>query len=279
MATRDEATRVIKQYLDHEKCEVGHHLHIWSTPPFKNANSCGVDEKWIGSIQSELADDIFNKKMKSLHDAIEINYGVKPTSHRAGRWGIDKRTLLWLERNNYLVDSSVCPYISWTHLKGRNEYVKIDTYYAPNTPYYRDSENLIRKATKEKNSIKVLEVPVTDFKGDFLSNINHKEVDTLRLILNKLWYNGVGNMSFRPLHRKVPLKVFRRLTRTIFQKDISVLNFMFHSSELTLGTSPPSNNKELLETVRRKIEFVLKTAKEYGIKGITLSEVSTHFNP
>ena len=35
-ASREESISVFKPILDRQKCEIGHHLHIWSTPPFKN---------------------------------------------------------------------------------------------------------------------------------------------------------------------------------------------------------------------------------------------------
>lgn len=52
---------------------------------------------------------------------------------------------------------------------------------------------------------------------------------------------------------------------------------MLHSSELTLGTSPYTKNKENLEMVKKKIEFALKAAKEYGVKGIALSKTADYF--
>lgn len=275
MATRDESIKVIKRYLDQGLCEVGHHLHIWSTPPFENPNSYGVDEKWIERIQSEIPDDIFDKKMRTLHDAIEKNFTVKPTSHRAGKWSIDKRTLIWLEKNNYLVDTSVRPYIS---LKKRSsiDFFKTDTYFAPNTPYFPESKDITRKAAKREDAINILEVPVTGIKGDILAEINLRGINRLRLILNKFGYSGVGNISFRPSYRE-PLNVFQNMTRNLFHSDILFINLMFHSSELTLGTSPYSINKERLEMIKKKIIFVLKTAKEYGLKGITLSEAAVYF--
>ncbi|MCB0163498.1 MAG: hypothetical protein KDI79_04675 [Anaerolineae bacterium] len=278
MATHDDAIAVIKNYLDEGQCEVGHHLHIWNTPPFENRNSYGVDEKWIGGLQSEIPDDLFYKKMAALHEAIEKNYGIRPTSHRAGKWAIDNRTLQWLAKNNYLVDSSVCPYLSWTHAKGINDYIKTDTYYAPNAPYYPDAKDLTKKAIINENPINILEVPVTGIGGDVLSKINVKGIDRLRLTLNKLGYPGVKNMSFRPSDTELPFGVFQKVAHCIFQSDISFINFMFHSNELTLGTSPYSMTKDRFETLRKNITFVLKTAKEYGVKGITLSQVPALYN-
>lgn len=277
MASREESIRVIKKYLDLGLCEVGHHLHIWSTPPFENCNSYGVDEKWIGGIQSEISDDIFEKKMKSLHNAIEKNFNIKPTSHRAGRWAIDKRTLIWLEKNEYLVDTSICPYQSWIDTKGVNDYIKTDTFCVPNTPYFPDYKDITKKAQKKENTVNIVEVPVTGIKGDIFTKIKLRGINMLRLILNELGYSGIRNMSFRPSYKE-PLKVFEKITHEIFQSDIPLINFMFHSSELTLGTSPYSINQNRLDLVKKKIIFALKTAKEYELKGIALSKTAAYFN-
>ncbi len=256
---------------------MGHHLHIWSTPPFENCNIYGVDEKWIYGIQSEIPDDIFHDKMKSLHVAIEKYFSVTPTSHRAGRWAIDKRTLLWLEKNNYLVDTSIRPYISLTGTKGVNSYIKTDTYYAPNTPYFPEVENITRKAEKKGNAINILEVPVTGVRGDIFRNIKLRGINRLRYIFNKLGYRGIKNSSFRPTYSE-PFNVFQRMTHNFINSDIPVINLMFHSSELALGMSPYSLTKKSLELVKKKITFVLKTAKENGIKGIPLSQTATYYN-
>lgn len=276
IAAREEGVRAIKKYLDRDECEVGHHMHIWSTPPFENVNSYGVEERWINGLQSEIPDDIFEKKMRCLHETIEKNYGVRPTSHRAGRWAIDKRTLLWLERENYLVDTSICPYISWTSVKGINDYVKTDGRLAPNEPYYPDPRNIATAAIKKEDAINVLEVPVTGVRGDLLSRVKIKGMGRFILFLNKLGYGGINNSMFRP-SCNLSTKYFHKLTHRVFQSGANFMNFMMHSNELVLGASPHSIKEEYLKRIRDQISFVLKTAEEYGIKGITLSEAAGYF--
>jgi peptidoglycan/xylan/chitin deacetylase (PgdA/CDA1 family) len=274
MATREEAIKVIKEYLDSGQCEVGNHLHVWSTPPFESENSYGVDEKWIGGIQSEMEASVFEAKMKTLDDAILENYCVKPTSHRAGRWAIDKRTLNYLAKNGYLVDSSICPYVSWTQTRGVNDYIKTDSFNAPNIPYYPDTEDITKSGENSGNIIDILEVPVTGIKGDRLGNLKVRGIRKFISLLYKFGYNdGLKNMSFRPSYSFIPYKVFQNLTHSIIKSSLPVINMAFHSSELTLGTSPYSKDKALLETLKNKVEYVIKTAHEYGMKGICLSEV------
>ncbi|MBN1526887.1 MAG: hypothetical protein JW919_04815 [Candidatus Omnitrophica bacterium] len=274
----DEASvRAIREQLDRGMCEVGHHMHIWTTPPFEDPNPYRVDEKWIDGIQSEIPDRPFEQKMRSLHDAVQNNFGVKCVSHRAGRWSVDKRTLSWLEKNGYLVDSSVCPYNSWDATKGVSGRIKTGTYNAPNLPYYPSSGDLAKEAERSDEAFNILEVPVTGIKGDIFSRVKIKGFGRLRSFFNRLGYGGTGDMSFRPSYHLVPLKVFQGLTHDLFGSDTPLVNFMFHSSELSLGSSPFSGTEERLRLVREKIAFVLKTAKEYGVKGITLSESAPYF--
>ncbi len=278
VAINDCSATILRDFLKHGACEIGHHLHIWSTPPFENRNPYGVDEQWIDGIQSELRDNVFEAKMQSLHEAIEHIFGVRPTSHRAGRWSIDKRTLVWLEKNGYLVDSSVCPYNSYTGTKGVRGHVTTDTYFAPNYPYFPDSDDITKDASKTKNAMNILEIPVTGIKGDFLSRLRIKGIGRLRYVCNRLGYDKTEDMSFRPSYWNLPLKVFQKITRDLFQSDIPLINFMLHSNELLLGGSPYSDSEERLKNIKEKILYVLKTAKEYGVKGVTLSGAAPFFN-
>jgi hypothetical protein len=85
-------------------------------------------------------------------------------------------------------------------------------------------------------------------------------------------------MSFRPSYWNLPLKVFQKVTRNLFQSDIPLINFMLHSNELLLGGSPYSDSEERLRKIKEKILFVLNIAKEYGVKGMTLSGAAALFN-
>ncbi|MGD9140300.1 MAG: hypothetical protein PVJ42_02045 [bacterium] len=278
MAVKEEAVSVIKPYSDRGLCEIGHHLHIWTTPPFEDCNSHGVDERWIYGIQSEIPDQVFEQKMGSLHDAIRTNYGIRPRSHRAGRWAIDTRTMVWLERHGYAVDSSVCPYISWSKVKGINQFISTDTFASPNHPYYPDSEDIARATKGGNRAMKILEVPVTGVKGDILSRFSFRGISRLRSVLHRFGYRGTGNMSFRP-SSDIPPKVFEDIVHKVFSSDASFINFMFHSPELTVGTSPYSQDKASTAALRQRIEVALRTAAEYGLKGIALSEVGHKMTP
>ncbi|OGU32223.1 MAG: hypothetical protein A2057_04735 [Ignavibacteria bacterium GWA2_35_9] len=47
-AVREEAVSVLKPISEAEKCEIGHHLHAWSTPPFQKENiRRDIDLDWL----------------------------------------------------------------------------------------------------------------------------------------------------------------------------------------------------------------------------------------
>src|SRR3989304_4764396 len=119
-ATREEAVSILKPISDSQKCEIGHHLHSWSTPPFQRKNNNGdVDLEWIHAYQSELPDSLFEEKAENLKSVIKQNYGIYPTSHRAGRFGIDQRSIDWLIKNKFEADTSVVPLKDYTLHKGK----------------------------------------------------------------------------------------------------------------------------------------------------------------
>ncbi len=276
MAYKQEAVRVIKEYLDRDECEVGAHMHIWSTPPFENPNERGVDEKWIRGIQSEIPGDALDKKMTSLSKIIESNYGASPTSHRAGRWGVDRRTLVWLAEHGYLVDSSICPYVNRVGAKGVNGVIEYNSRHSPNAPYYPDSIDFTREAGPDNNRIDLIEVPATGIKGDIFGQYKFRGTGRLRNFLYKLGYTGVAARPFQPSF-DIPMNVFEKMTRRLYESEIQVINMMFHSTELIAGGSPFSKTEEKLSRLKARLETALSLAKEYSIRGIRLSDVYKHF--
>lgn len=276
IASNDLAIRVIKEYLDRSECEVGHHLHVWSNPPFVDPNRYGVDEKWYPGIQSELDDSMLYEKMANLDRIIEDNFGVKARSHRSGRLGVDERTIEWLSKNGYYVDSSISPFVSSIHVKGVNEYIVTDSKSAPNYPYYPDIKDITKESGSEKEGFDILEVPITGIKGDILSNIKVRGMGRLRNLLHRIGYTGMFNSSFRPSN-DMPLSVYKRFVHKIFNSELRFFNFMFHSTELTEGTSPYSKNKDLLDRLRERLEFTVKTAKDFGLIGLPLYKVRDYF--
>ncbi|MCB0744417.1 MAG: hypothetical protein KDC67_10970 [Ignavibacteriae bacterium] len=261
-ATRDEAIKVLKPILDRGKCEIGHHLHVWSTPPFQKDNGKGVDLDWVHAYQSELPDSLFSEKAEVLKRAIEEHYGVSPKSHRAGRWGGDKRTINWLMENNFTVDTSILPLTNFNNMSGKNKT-------GPNF-YFESFDSFILKNGNKKLN----EIPVT---------VN----STPALFINILKLA----VSFNLLSERNAYKIFRKLgggtkltpsldfsiesyLNTIKDESIlgrKVINFSLHSSEVSLGHSPITSTKEGYEYYLSVLENSFRVVNEINLnrKGIS----------
>ncbi len=266
---RDEAVSVLKPLSDAGNCEIGHHLHCWTTPPFQKEGASGVDSAWLHAYQSELPDSLFFEKSEVLYRAIEKVYGKRPTSHRAGRWGIDQRSIDWLIDNNFLVDSSVVPLTnyrkrSFGRTKGGSSF-----YSAPQGPYlwYGGSIN-------KKDNACLVEIPLTvDVPLGFLSRMCvryiQQELPGSRLVDNIFRKIG-GGKKFR-IDPRYPDGALSGIVDRVVNRGMPVLNLMLHSSELALGCSPFSRTKDDYELVWKRLEEVFKYIKNIGIMGSFLS--------
>lgn len=87
--------------------EIAAHLHPWNTPPLPEAH---VPRN---SMLKNLPVDLQRAKLECLTDTLEEQFGTRPRTFRAGRYGLGRETVGVLERCGYQVDSSVTPFVSW----------------------------------------------------------------------------------------------------------------------------------------------------------------------
>jgi len=261
-ATRDEAVPVLKAISDSQKCEIGHHLHSWSTPPFQRKNSEGdVDLEWIHAYQSELPDSLFEEKAETLKEIIKQNYGIYPTSHRAGRFGIDQRGIDWLIKNKFEVDSSVVPLKDYNPHKGKNNWGP-NFHNKPVMPY-------LWKSSANKS---LLEIPVSVyypqnfFKKDFFVK---KELG--KKIGNRL---GIGRLL--SLNPAFPIGFNEKIIKSEIKNKKPVINLFLHSSELAPNCSPFTNNVENYKKVWLILEKTFKYIKTNNIKSSTLTNAGRY---
>ena len=85
------------------RCEIGAHLHPWVNPPFEDP--AGVRHSFPGNLPRELE----HRKLKELRAAIETNFGARPRSYQAGRYGFGPNTASLLEQEGFEVDLSASP--------------------------------------------------------------------------------------------------------------------------------------------------------------------------
>lgn len=101
------AAGILRDLARGARAEIGAHLHPWNTPP--------LDEPFVprNSMTKNLPAPLQCAKLARLTSAVEAGTGVRPTSFRAGRYGLGRETTQALLEHGYRVDSSVTPWVSW----------------------------------------------------------------------------------------------------------------------------------------------------------------------
>jgi hypothetical protein len=104
---RDDACAALFRDLD-GSAELGTHLHAEFIEPRASMTAERTD-----AFQGELPPFVEYGKLLNLTALFCKRFGRPPTSFRAGRYGLGRRTLRFLEQLGYLVDSSVTPHVWW----------------------------------------------------------------------------------------------------------------------------------------------------------------------
>ena len=117
VATDERSQQVLRYLLLRGDCEIGAHHHAWETPP------CTPDDVRRHPYASTLPLAQFEAQLAELTAAIGRATGERPVSYRSGRFGFDASHVAALEREGYLVESSVVPLFYESH-KGGPDFVE-----------------------------------------------------------------------------------------------------------------------------------------------------------
>jgi hypothetical protein len=268
------AREIFSDYIDSDEAEIGAHLHSWTTPPFLNREGFRYNDK-NHAFASELPEDLLANKLRYLTDQIGTAFGRRPTSFRSGRYGFNENVARALANNEYLVDSSVTPYISWAAFKG--------------VPGSGGGPDFMKKRPSPYNytfgSKSLLEIPVTILPTKFPLKRNDR--------LSDFYFSNVNNSfilrSFRSLFfryqpvwlRPYPWMTYQQLEDLLKEAQYLNLPFMvmmFHSSELMPDCSIYRADSEAVEKLYELLEsfFVLLTYN--SITSVTLTEAAHKYN-
>jgi len=238
VATDGESINILKKAVE-EGAEIGAHLHPWTCPPFKSD-----DERRRQDYPHNL--DLEKEKLVQLTSAIEKSFGKKPVSYRAGRYGLDEESLKILKELGYIVDSSVTPAMNWSNDGGP------------------DFSNITSTNPYDYNGI--FEVPITILikKGP---GFYRKLSPAAKAVLGKL---GLAKTVWlRPS--------VSSLSDMKWLSDASngrVMNMMFHSNELMMGTSPYTKTEKEVGEFWRRLDSILNyLINEKQLESKTLCEL------
>ncbi len=262
MISNREFANWLKRKSLEGKCEVGMHLHAWSTPPYENLTS--VSNFPAQPYLIEYSNEIMEEKVKVMTEALSNAVEQKIITHRSGRWAMDDRYFEVLAKMGYQVDCSVTPYIDWSNYSGESEGSKgADYSKKPATPY----------CVKTRFG-DILEVPMTIRKTSKLF-VNRWSFGSIISALKKsvkgqkIWLRPNGEN----LNQMLWLN-----NRVLKEKNCDYLMFMLHSSEFMPGGSPTFKTEESIENLYRILtalfcaiskDFEGCTIGNYGFEKIT----------
>ena len=231
------AAGILQEYHDSGRAEIGAHLHPWCTPPF-------IEElNGANSFMCNLPESVQEEKLANLTAGIEARFGRRPTSFRAGRYGLDMVGARILSRLGYIVDSSVVPFNSYASEAGP------DFSGAPVYPYFLDGEDICRP----HDAGFLLEVPVS-------YGFNRSSFRWAQRVLDAAMtpalrrFRVVGILDRLGVVRRIKFspeqsgaRAMKRLVDIYRKQEIPCLVMMMHSSSFCVGYSPYCSTEEELE--------------------------------
>ena len=263
MASAESFVSLAKDWVREGKCEIGMHMHAWNTPPIYDLP---FNRKGHNPFAGEYPRKILFQKMQVMTEVLEKTFGVRPISHRGGRWYIDAWYIEALRQLGYIVDCSVTPGVSWSNAIGNTRYGS-DYSDFKDCVCRIDGKRVIRDNGKEKSE-KMLEIPPTIM----LSPIIERMKKMLRypdrakdICRERIWLrpNGMNLDNMLYIVEKT--------------KDREYIEFMLHSSELMPGGSPTFKNAQSIEKLYRDLEVLFDRISQTRT-GISLSGYAKLWN-
>lgn len=245
MIISDDYVDMIKPYVEKGQCEIGIHIHAWNNPPLYELNGQYNGNPYL----IEYPDEVMREKFETTYNLIVDRLGVKPVSHRSGRWAMDDRYFKLLEEFDITIDCSYTPGISWLAATGETVLGGSD-YRFVNRDAHRVGE--------------VLEVPAT-----IRNYSSYYTFGTLRHMMKAILKGG--NIWLRPA--LCSLTDMKKLAKDVSKEEGNdYLEFMVHSSELMPGGSPYFPTDKSIERMYKSVEKLFVFVTKLGYKGATLQD-------
>lgn len=266
----DAAVELLRPIQDDGRAEIGAHLHPWCNPPLDGET--GVRASYLCNLPESLQ----RHKLVWLTDAIEERFGRRPTSFRAGRYGLDAAGARILAQLGYLVDSSVLPFTDYSFEGGPN------FENAPHTPYFIDGDDLCRPHA----SGFLLEVPASvGYNRVNFERAHRIRRFALRPALGRL--RGVGILDRLGIVRRIKFspeqadpRRMKQLAAAFLARKAAAMVMMFHSTSLAPGFSPYVKTEEDLDRFHQNLEATFEYClNRRGMKTDTLSGFALSSRP
>ena len=76
----DRARDLLTEWRRRGSCEIGTHLHPWTTPPFADRDGFRRNDT-VHAFPSQLPDDLLREKTAQPHRAVLAAFGERPTAY------------------------------------------------------------------------------------------------------------------------------------------------------------------------------------------------------
>ena len=245
-ATQRWAMAALRDVAASGTAEIGGHLHPWNTPP-----SNGPQPPHL-SMLCNVPPDVQLAMLRQLTDAIEQGAGTRPTSFRAGRFGLGASTIPALQACGYRVDSSVTPFLSWRWADQGPDFTRapLDVYLLGDGPDVQVHQPMGR----------IVEVPLS-------VGFTRFPVSRWRTLHRGLWsragravrLEGVASLLGATARAIVSpettsARVMLAISRRLVEGGLSHLQMFFHSSSLMPGLNQFARRQKHVERLYARIE-------------------------
>lgn len=240
------AAAVLGEVAGNSSAEIAAHLHPWNTPP--------LTESFVprNSMTKNLPAELQLAKLRTLTGAMENAFGRRPTSFRAGRYGLGPETVAALVACGYHVDSSVSPFLSLEAVDDGPSFVG-----APMAPYRLAPGADIRRHSPDGA---IVEIPLSwgFSRGPF------RVFEPLHRVLKAVplrWLHMPGiaartgllqRLSLSPEFQSVPEML--TLSARLVEHDVPHLHVSWHTPSLRPGLSPFTRTAAAVERLYATIE-------------------------
>lgn len=267
------AREIFCEYIENDEAEIGAHLHPWTTPPFLNKEGYRYNDRHH-SFASELPEDLLLNKLRYLTDQIGTAFGKRPTSFRSGRYGFNETVARALMTNEYMVDSSVTPFIDWSSYKG--------------IPGLNGGPNFLESRpspyTYTHKGSTLLEIPVTIMPTKFPLNRNNKLTGFFFNNVNKNFLlRSIRSLFFRyqPLWLRpypwMTLPLLDEVIKEAMYLKLPYIVMIFHSSELMPNCSIYRADSDAVEKLYELLEGLFALLAFYNINSVSLTEAARKY--
>jgi hypothetical protein len=258
------SAETLRALLARQDCEIGAHHHAWETPP------CSPEDMARHPYALSLPIEQFDAQLGALTAAIAETVGTAPVSYRSGRFGFSAAHVSSLERQGYLVDSSVAPLFYEAHKQGP------DFVGAPLTPYFLAYDDATRAGASN-----LLELPIS-------AALNRRVPAAVeRWYARAPWPYTTKRMLrllrvaqvrwLRPSYSSAEDMI--ALARSIAGRGEPILNLLFHSSEAIVGGSPYNKTQGELDAFFERLSTVLTyMTKELRAEPMTFAEFRAQYH-